>query len=55
MENVKLTMSQKNIQSLNDSFDDAMKTSEFSNLVKNLKISKEVGRKYTSKILDTVK
>lgn len=54
MENIKLTMSEKNLKNLNDSFDDAMKSAEFNNLVKNLKISKEIGRKYTSKIVDTV-
>ncbi|MEG0794576.1 MAG: AFG1/ZapE family ATPase [Bacilli bacterium] len=54
MESLNMKIDNKLSKALDDNFNESMKNVEFSNLVKNLKISKEVGRKYTSKLNDTV-
>lgn len=54
MENMRLNMDAKRKSDLDKSYEEALKDPSFANLVKKLKISKEVGRKYTSKIGDTV-
>lgn len=54
MEKLKMTLSEKTNLALEKEYADALKDENFQNLVHNLKISKEVGMKNTSKLKDSV-
>ncbi|MBE6140330.1 MAG: primosomal protein DnaI [Firmicutes bacterium] len=49
-----ITLSEKVKKEIENNYEEALKQIEFANLVNNLKITKEIGKKYTSKINDTV-
>lgn len=53
MEGMRFTLSYKIENELNNSFDEAMKENNFAALIKKNNITKECGKKYTSKLMDT--
>lgn len=55
MEKIKMTLTEQVNTELDKNYAAALKDENFKNLVNNLKISKELGRRYTSQISDAVK
>lgn len=53
MEGMRFTLNNKIENELNNSFDEAMKENNFAALIKKNNITKECGKKYTSKLMDT--
>lgn len=53
MESIHLTLSEKMKNELDKNYEDALKSPEFAALVKKVKIPREEGLKYTSKLQDT--
>lgn len=53
MESTNFDFNEKINKSLDSNFDEAMNNPEFATLIKRTKITKEIGRKHTTKLLDT--
>ena len=53
MESTNFNLNESINRALDSNFEEAMKTPEFATLIKRTKLAKEIGRKYTTKLIDT--